>query len=281
MAARRASARTVGAAPSSPAALARPIREAYVSGQPIAPIRDRLAPGDLAAAYAVQDINTRHWLKAGRRLAGRKIGLTSVAVQQQLGVDQPDFGMLFADMAVCDDEPVRLDRVLQPKVEAEVAFVLDRDITVEQATMADVLRAIGYAVAAIEIVGSRIANWDIRLVDTVADNASSGLYVLGNTPMLLAGLDLRDCAMQMTRGADIGASSGADVVSTGVGHACLGHPLNAVLWLARMMVEVGRPLQAGDTILSGALGPMVAVKAGDRFEARIAGLGAVRARFAV
>lgn len=279
MAARRASARTVGAALSSPAALARPIRDAYVSGQPIAPIRDRLAPGDLAAAYAVQDINTRHWLKAGRRLAGRKIGLTSVAVQQQLGVDQPDFGMLFADMAVCDDEPVRLDRVLQPKVEAEVAFVLGRDIAVEQATMADVLRAIGYAVAAIEIVGSRIANWDIRLVDTVADNASSGLYVLGNTPMLLAGLDLRDCAMQMTRGDGFGAD--ADVVSTGVGHACLGHPLNAVLWLARKMVEVGRPLKAGDTILSGALGPMVAVKAGDRFEAQIAGLGAVRARFAV
>ncbi|WP_439641868.1 2-keto-4-pentenoate hydratase [Nevskia sp.] len=269
----KAGAASAAAKPTSPAVLAKPLREAYGSGRPIAPIRDRLAPGDLAAAYAVQDLNTRHWLKAGRRLAGRKIGLTSTAVQQQLGVDQPDFGMLFADMAVCDDEAVTLDRVLQAKVEAEVAFVLERDITTEQATMADVLRAVGYAVAAIEIVGSRIANWDIRLVDTVADNASSGLYVLGNTPMLLAGLDLRDCAMEMTR-AD-------QVVSTGVGHACLGHPLNAVLWLARKMVEVGRPLQAGDTILSGALGPMVAVKAGDRFEARIAGLGSVRARFAV
>ena len=268
----KATATSAATKPTTPALLAKPLREAYGSGQPIAPIRDRLAPGDLAAAYAVQDINTRHWLKSGRRLAGRKIGLTSTAVQQQLGVDQPDFGMLFADMAVCDDDAVTLDRVLQPKVEAEVAFVLERDITTEQATMADVLRAVGYAVAAIEIVGSRIANWDIRLVDTVADNASSGLYVLGNTPMLLAGLDLRDCAMQMTR-AD-------QVVSTGVGHACLGHPLNAVLWLARKMVEVGRPLQAGDTILSGALGPMVAVKAGDRFEAQIAGLGAVRARFA-
>ena len=272
MARRPAAAAPRKATLATPAALAKPLREAYGSGVPVAPIRDRLAPGDLAAAYAVQEINTRHWLKAGRRLAGRKIGLTSVAVQQQLGVDQPDFGMLFADMAVADDEPIRLERVLQPKVEAEVAFVLERDITIEQATMADVLRAIGYAVAAIEIVGSRVANWDIRLVDTVADNASSGLYVLGNTPMLLAGLDLRDCAMQMTRG--------ADVVSTGVGHACLGHPLNAVLWLARKMVEVGRPLKAGDTILSGALGPMVAVKAGDRFEAQIAGLGSVRARFA-
>lgn len=268
----KAAATSAATKPTTPALLAKLLREAYGSGQPIAPIRDRLAPGDLAAAYAVQDINTRHWLKSGRRLAGRKIGLTSTAVQQQLGVDQPDFGMLFADMAVCDDDAVTLDRVLQAKVEAEVAFVLERDITTEQATMADVLRAVGYAVAAIEIVGSRIANWDIRLVDTVADNASSGLYVLGNTPMLLAGLDLRDCAMQMTR-AD-------QVVSTGVGHACFGHPLNAVLWLARKMVEVGRPLKAGDTILSGALGPMVAVKPGDRFEAQIAGLGAVRARFA-
>lgn len=256
-----------------PAVLARPLREAYDSGLPVAPIRDRVAPGDLATAYAVQEINTRHWLKAGRRLVGRKIGLTSTAVQQQLGVDQPDFGMLFADMAVADDEVVEPGRVLQAKVEAEVAFVLEHDITREQATMADVLRAIGFAVAAIEIVGSRIANWDIRLVDTVADNASSGLYVLGNMPLSIRNLDLRDCAMHMTR-------SGGDVVSTGVGHACLGHPLNAVLWLARKMVEVGRPLEAGDTILSGALGPMVAVQPGDRFEASIAGLGSVRARFA-
>ncbi|WP_293373284.1 fumarylacetoacetate hydrolase family protein [Nevskia sp.] len=262
-----------GVAVSETTKLARQLHEAYGSGLPIAPIRDLLPPGDVAAAYQIQEANTRKWLKQGRRLVGRKIGLTSVAVQKQLGVDQPDFGMLFADMEVCDDEPIASGRVCQAKVEAEVAFVLDRDITVEQATMADVIRAIAYAVAAIEIVGSRIANWDIRLVDTVADNASSGLYVLGNTPMLLPGLDLRDCAMQMTHG--------SDVVSTGVGHACLGHPLNAVLWLARKMVEVGRPLKAGDTILSGALGPMVVVQPGDRFEAVIAGLGSVRARFAV
>lgn len=241
------------------------------AGQPIAPIRDQLAAGDVASAYAIQELNTERWLKQGRRLVGRKIGLTSVAVQKQLGVDQPDFGMLFADMAVCDGEPVAPCRVLQAKVEAEIAFVLERDLTVEQATVADLMRSIGYATAAIEIVGSRIANWDIRLVDTVADNASSGLFVLGNTPYRLAGLDLRDCTMQMTRG--------DETVSTGVGHACLGHPLNAALWLARKMVEVGRPLQAGDIILSGALGPMVAAKSGEVFEAQIEGLGSVRAAF--
>lgn len=252
--------------------IATELREAYGSGTPCAPIRDRLASGDVAAAYAIQEANTRLWLKQGRRLVGRKIGLTSPAVQAQLGVDQPDFGMLFADMAVCDGDPVSAGRVLQAKVEAEVAFVLERDLVVEQPTMADVIRAVGYAVAAIEIVGSRIRNWDIRLVDTVADNASSGLYVMGNTPYSLNGLDLRDCGMRMTRGGEL--------VSTGVGHACLGHPLNATLWLASKMVEVGRPLKAGDVILSGALGSMATVSAGETYEATIDGLGSVRARFA-
>ncbi|WP_295681302.1 2-keto-4-pentenoate hydratase [uncultured Nevskia sp.] len=252
--------------------IAQRLRAAYRTGEPVAPIRDLLGPGDVAAAYAIQELNTESWLGTGRRLVGRKIGLTSVAVQKQLGVDQPDFGMLFADMAVCDGEPVAPGRVLQAKVEAEIAFVLERDLTVEQATVADLMRSIAYATAAIEIVGSRIANWDIRLVDTVADNASSGLFVLGNTPYRLAGLDLRVCTMQMTRG--------EETVSTGVGHACLGHPLNAALWLARKMVEVGRPLQAGDIILSGALGPMVAAKSGETFEAQIDGLGSVRAAFA-
>lgn len=245
---------------------------AHTSGQPCAPVRDLIPPGDLKSAYAVQDRNTTHWLAQGRRLVGRKIGLTSVAVQKQLGVDQPDFGMLFADMAACDGEPVPVGAVLQPKAEAEIAFVLERDLDFGQATIADVIRAIDYAVVAIEIVGSRVANWDIRLVDTVADNASSGMFVLGNTPYSLRGLDLRDCAMQMRQGDEI--------VSTGVGHACLGHPLNATLWLARKMVEVGRPLKAGDIVLSGALGPMVVAQPGTVLEARVAGLGAVRAAFA-
>lgn len=246
--------------------------EAYASGQPCAPVRDMIPLTDVASAYAVQERNTKHWLAHGRRLVGRKIGLTSVAVQKQLGVDQPDFGMLFADMSVCDGEPVPVGAVLQAKAEAEIAFVLERDLDIEQATMADVIRAVDYAVVAIEIVGSRVANWDIKLVDTVADNASSGMFVLGNTPYSLRGLDLRDCTMSMLRG--------SESVSTGVGHACLGHPLNATLWLARKMVEVGRPLKAGDIVLSGALGPMVEAQPGTTFEARVSGLGSVRAAFA-
>lgn len=248
------------------------LRDCYASGKACAPVRDLLGSTDVAEAYAVQETNTRLWLQEGRRLVGRKIGLTSTAVQRQLGVDQPDYGMLFADMAVCDEEPVARGRVLQPKAEAEVAFVLERDLTVEQPTVADVMRAIGYAVVAIEIVGSRIERWNISLMDTVADNASSGLFVLGNTPHRLSGLDLRSCSMTMTRR--------GEKVSSGTGAACLGHPLNATVWLARKMVELGRPLQAGDIVLSGALGPMVAAEAGDVFEADVSGLGSVRAVFA-
>ena len=159
--------------------LAARIRAAY-AGTPIAPIRPQLAELDVDAAYAIQQENTAHWQAEGRRLVGSKIGLTSRAVQKQLGVDRPDFGVLFADMMVAEDDSSPR-RVLQPKIEAEVAFLLDRDVDVEAPTVADVLRATAYVMPALEIVGSRITNWDIAIVDTVADNASSGLYVLGRT----------------------------------------------------------------------------------------------------
>lgn len=238
----------------------------------VPPLRDRLEKTDLDAAYAVQEINTQAWLAEGRRLVGRKIGLTSLAVQAQLGVDQPDFGMLFADMAVGDGEIVVAGRLIQPKVEAEVALILGRDLTQERHTYADLIRATEYAVPSIEIVDSRIENWNIKFVDTVADNASSGLFVLGGRPVRLSDIDLTACAMEMKRGDEI--------VSRGNGRACLGSPLNAAIWLADMMVRCGRPLQAGDIVLTGALGPMVAVKSGDRFDVSIAGLGNVSALFA-
>lgn len=241
------------------------------SGQPIDPVRTRLPEGDLAAAYEVQQINTRRALAQGRRLTGRKIGLTSVAVQKQLGVDQPDFGMLFADMAVADGAEIAWSRVMQPKCEAEVALVLEHDLDGTDLTPVDILRATAYALPAIEIVGSRIGNWDIRITDTIADNASSGLYVLGQQPVRLEALDLRLAGMVMERG--------GEPVSFGVGAACLGHPLNAALWLARTMAAAGQPLRAGDVVLTGALGPMAPVQPGDVFEARIQGLGSVRAVF--
>jgi 2-keto-4-pentenoate hydratase len=251
--------------------LAARIRAAY-AGTPIAPIRTQLAELDVDGAYAIQEANTAHWEAEGRRLVGSKIGLTSRAVQKQLGVDRRDFGVLFADMIVAEDEPVAAGRVLQPKIEAEVAFLLDRDVDVEAPTVADVLRAVAYAMPALEIVGSRISNWDIGIVDTVADNASSGLFVLGGPVRRLDGLDLRAMQMQMTRR--------EEVVSKGTGAACLGNPLNAMAWLAGELAGRKRPLRAGDVVLSGALGPMVPVNPGDVFEANIAGLGTVSARFA-
>jgi 2-keto-4-pentenoate hydratase len=253
------------------AAAADRIQSAYEALQPCAPVRDVLGVSDVAAAYAVQEHNTRRWLAAGRRLVGRKIGLTAQSVQKQLGVDAPDYGMLFADMAVADGEEVATHRLLQPRVEGEVAFCLNRELADPQLTMADVMRAVDYAVAAIEIVGSRIAGWDIKITDTIADNASSGRYVLGNEPRRLGQFDTRLCGMSLERR--------GEQVSLGAGAACLGNPLNATLWLARKMAAIGRPLQAGDIVMSGALGPMVAVQPGDAFELRINGLGSVRALF--
>lgn len=238
----------------------------------IAPIRDQL-PGEATVdtAYAIQDINTQRALSQGRRLVGKKIGLTSFAVQKQLGVDSPDFGMLFEDMAFQDGETIPFQKLIQPKVEAEIALVLKSSLNQSQHSVADIIAATDYAMAAIEVVDSRIENWKISLLDTVADNASSAAFVLGTQKVQLADVDLVNCRMQMTRS--------DEVVSEGQGKACLGNPLNAAVWLADEMVRRGRPLKAGDIVLTGALGPMVAVQAGDEFKVEIEGLGSVSVHF--
>lgn len=240
------------------------LRAAYHSGS-IAPLRDALDPADATGAYAVQAINTRFWSDAGRRIVGRKVGLTAKAVQAQLGVEQPDFGVLFDDMAIAHGGRLDPGRTLQPKVEAEIAIVLATDLDDVNATAATVAAAVRHAVAAIEIVDSRIADWKITFADTVADNGSSAFFVLGDAPKPLAGLDLYTCGMVME-------INGA-VASIGVGAACLGHPLEAAAWLARTLAAAGDPLRAGDVVLTGALGPMVALTPGDRVEAKIGGLG--------
>jgi len=247
------------------------LEQAARSHEWIAPLREVQPSFSIDDAYAIQQINTERQIAKGRRIVGRKIGLTSKAVQKQLGVDQPDFGALFDDMGYGSGEVIAWQSLHQPKVEAEIAFVLKRDLDLPNPGLVDVLNAIDYALPAIEIVGSRIANWNIRIVDTIADNASSGAYVLGSSPRDIKDLDLSLCGMGMERR--------GEPVSVGVGQGCLGNPLNAVVWLARKMVEVGQPLRAGDLVLSGALGPMVEVRPGDVVEARIAGLGSVVAVF--
>ena len=241
--------------------------EACQTGNFIAPVRDTIGLS-VEAGYAVQAINTRRWLKQGRRIAGRKIGLTSAAVQAQLGVDQPDFGVLFADMEYPDGAELPFADLQQPKAEAEIALILKHDINQPDVTQAELIRAVDYVLPAIEIVGSRIRNWDIKISDTIADNASSGLYVLGGSARVLTEVDLADAGMVLKRN--------GRPVSYGAGVACLGHPLNAALWLARTCAKRGEALKAGDVILTGALGPMVEIAPGDAFEATISGLGTVR-----
>jgi 2-keto-4-pentenoate hydratase len=250
---------------------AKRLREAGATHKPCAPIRDLIEPTDVASAYAAQEINTKYWLQRGRRLIGRKIGLTSPAVQKQLGVDQPDFGLLFEDMLASEDQSIPFAELMQPKVEAEIAIVLKKPLTHERNTIAEVADATEYAVAAIEIVGSRIANWDIRLADTIADNASSSHFVLGARKVKLGDFDLVNCAMIMSRR--------GETISTGAGSACMGNPLNAAAWLADAMVKYGRPLQPGDVVITGALGPMAAVGPGDTVEAKFEGLGQVGISF--
>ena len=250
---------------------AKRIRTAWKTGKTTKPVRDALPAGDIDAAYAVQKTNTDIWIQEGRRVIGRKIGLTAKAVQKQLGVDQPDYGIIFADMAVVDGDEIEFAKVSQPKAEAEVALVLADDLDGEQITLLDLIDATAYALPAIEVVGSRIAKWDINILDTIADNASSGMIVLGTRPVMIDDVDLRLCGMVM--------ENHGEQVSVGAGVACLGNPLNAAVWLARKMVDVGMPLKAGDVIMTGALGPMAPIAPGNVIEARINGLGSVRAAF--
>lgn len=240
------------------------IRASY-TGPAIASLREEIAADDVETAYAVQDANTTVWQAEGRRIVGRKIGLTSKTVQQQLGVDQPDFGVLFEDMRIQSGGMVAPRRLLQPKAEAEVALILKHDLTSTTCTPSDVAEATDYACCAIEIVDSRIRDWNITFADTVCDNGSSAFFLLGETRKALTGLDLYSCGMVM--------ELNGEICSVGAGGACLGHPLKAAAWLANTLARRHVPLRAGDILLTGALGPMVAFGPGDHVRAVIGGLG--------
>ncbi len=253
-------------------AAAKLLRDAACDKVTCAPIRNIIGSTDLESAYAVQEINTAHRIAEGAGIVGSKIGLTSPVVQQQFGIAQPDFGMLFDDKEVWNGGEISVQEIMQPRAEAEIAFVLGKDLDSESITSVDVISAIEYALASIEIVGSRIEGWDIRITDTIADNASASHFVVGHKPVRLENLDLINCKMVMEKN--------GQMASEGIGSACLGSPINAMLWLAKTMARLGRPMRAGDLILTGALGPMVNVEAGDEFRAVIEGLGEVSVKFA-
>ncbi len=249
------------------------LRDATATAVTCGNVRDVVGTAtDVDVGYAIQQLNTDLDIAAGRRVSGRKIGVTSKAVQEQIGVDQPDFGTLFVDMEFGDGVEIPGGRLLQPRAEAEVALVLEHDLDKGEHSFADIINATAYALPSIEIVDSRIEGWDIRIVDTVADNASCGLYVIGGRPVRLSDVDLRTIPMTM--------SIDGTEVSTGSGAACLGHPLHAARWLADTMCARNTQLRAGDVVMTGALGPMQAIAAGQTVTAGFGDLGTVTTHLA-
>lgn len=259
--------------PDAIGAAAARLSEAQATRIPCAPVRDLIGTDDLPAAYAVQQALVQARLAGGASVVGRKIGATSKAVQDQLGVDQPDFGYLLDDMDVSHDDPISMRTLLQPRVEAEVAFRLGKDIDVpeDQITLAFVRDAVEVALPALEIVDSRIANWQIGFTDTVADCASSALFVVGSDAKPLSEVEPVDVVMSLT--------INGEEKSAGNGAACLGDPLEALRWLAVQSARFGDPLRAGQLILSGALGPFVPFAPGDRVEASISGFDTLSVTF--
>lgn len=239
---------------------------AQAEARAVEPVVGELGASNTQAAYEVQELAIAQLEAAGARRVGRKVGLTNPAVQQQLGVDEPDFGVLLAHMDVSEQAAVDTAALIAPRIEAELAFVMARDVV--DTDRASVIAAVESVAAAFEIVDSRVRDWEISIVDTIADNASSALYVLGDARLPLTELTPAEVTMTLTRD--------GETISTGSGAACLGDPITALVWVAETAARLGRPLLAGEVVLSGALGPMVPFEAGHTYAAQISGLGSVQ-----
>ena len=237
--------------------------------EPLTYSRPGLAASD---AYEIQMRIVRQKLAAGEKVSGKKIGLTSAAIQQMLGVFEPDYGHLFESMRVPDGGMVPANRLIQPKIEGEIAFVLKQDLTGPGVVPEDVLLATEYVTPALEIIDSRIRNWEIKLADTVADNGSSALYVQGMRQTPARHMDLSAVKMVLRRN--------GEAVVTGTGAAVMGNPLTSVAWLANKLSEFGVRLRAGEVILSGSIGKAIDIRSGDSIEAEFGSLGTVRVQFA-
>lgn len=232
------------------------------------PIRELIEASDIKSAYEIQKIITQKKITQGEKIVGFKVGLTSLAVQKQLGVDQPDFGVLWQSKEIINHGTVNFGELMQPKAEAEIAFVLSKDIHDLPLDGKDFLeKYVSYIAPSIELVGSRISNWDIRIADTVADNASASHFILGDPVEEIISFDFVGFKMQLMKNNEI--------ASEGVGAACMGNPIDAALWLIKTLLNSGSKIEKGSIILSGALGPMVACETGDHFEAKIDGMSSV------
>ena len=228
-----------------------------------------LTPED---AYAIQLANVQRRSAAGERVVGKKVGLTAKTIQIALGVDQPDFGHLFESMQIADGATCAVDTLIQPRAEAEIGIILKHALRGPGLTDFDVLDATEALVPMLEIVDSRITDWKIKFVDTVADNGSSARFVLGTKRTPPAGIDTRTVGVVFEKNGDL--------VGTGAGAAVLGAtPYRAVAWLANTLADAGLELLAGDIIMPGALCSMVPVGAGDTVSADFGVLGSVSVRF--
>ena len=239
--------------------------------EPVEPLTSREPDITIEDAYQIQLHMIGRRIKDGERIIGKKIGLTSKSVQQMLGVGQPDFGHLTSAMVYGDGASVPVSKLLQPRAEGEIAFILKHDLSGPGITNADVLRATEAVMPCFEIVDSRIRDWKIKIQDTVADNASSGLFVLGDKAVDPRKLDLSLCGMILEKN--------GEVMHTGAGAAALGSPVNCVAWLANTLGRLGITLKAGEVILSGALAPMVPAIPGDNMRTSIGGIGSASVLF--
>lgn len=245
--------------------------DALIARRPMAPITDREPDITIEDAYRIQQRMVERRLQKGETVIGKKIGVTSKPVQQMLQVFQPDFGLLLSGMVYAESQPIPVSSMIAPRAEAEVAFILKRDLVGPGISAADVLRATDYVLPCFEIVDSRIQDWKIKIQDTVADNASCGVFVLGGQARSLRGVDLSVAGMIVEKN--------GEVVSTSAGASVQGSPVNSVVWLANTLGSLGIPLKSGEVILSGSQSPLMNVAPGDSFLCSVGGLGSCSVRF--
>jgi 2-oxopent-4-enoate/cis-2-oxohex-4-enoate hydratase len=245
--------------------------QSLLSRTPVEPLTNRESGITIEDAYQIQLRMIARRIEAGETVIGKKIGVTSKVVMDMLGVNQPDFGHLLSGMVFNEGEPVDTSKLIAPKAEAEVAFILKKDLTGPGVSAADVLRATDCVMPCFEIVDSRIKDWKIKIQDTVADNASCGVLTLGGTRRSPHDLDLALAGMVLEKNGEI--------ISTSTGASVQGSPVNAVAWLANTLGRLGITLKAGDIILSGSQSPLVPVKAGDSLYCSVGGLGSTSVRF--